>query len=99
MSDADKADFLMFSTGSPLVPFGGFKNLKGPNGPKKFTIAKDYNPQHLIKAHTWYNLMINILIQFFSFYRIDIPDYPTKEILRDKLYKSLREGGPEFDLS
>jgi hypothetical protein len=36
---------------------------------------------------------------FHSFYRIDIPDYPTKEILRDKLYKSLREGGPEFDLS
>ena len=54
MTDAEKADFLMFSTGSPLVPFGGFKNLKGPNGPKKFTIVKEYHLQHLIKAHTWY---------------------------------------------
>ena len=34
-----------------------------------------------------------------SFYRIDIPEYPTKEILREKLFKSLREGGSEFDLS
>jgi len=67
MSDADKADFLMFSTGSPLVPFGGFKNLKGPNGPKKFTIAKDYNPQHLIKAHTWYYLIIKKLKYFIAF--------------------------------
>jgi hypothetical protein len=43
MTDPEKADFLMFSTGSPLVPFGGFKNLKGPNGPKKFSIVKDFN--------------------------------------------------------
>lgn len=53
MTDAEKADFLMFSTGSPLVPFGGFKNLKGANGFKKFTIARDSHPEHLIKAHTW----------------------------------------------
>ena len=44
----------MFTTGSPLVPFGGFKNLKGPNGFKKFTIAKNFHPDHLIKSHTWY---------------------------------------------
>jgi hypothetical protein len=43
MTDAEKADFLMFSTGSPLVPFGGFKNLKGLTGPKKFTIVKKHN--------------------------------------------------------
>jgi E3 ubiquitin-protein ligase HUWE1 len=49
-SESEKADFLMFATGkenvfyglgSPLVPFGGFKNLKGAHGVKKFTIAKD----------------------------------------------------------
>lgn len=55
-SDSDKADFLMFSTGSPLVPFGGFKNLRGQNGPKKFTICRDYNAEHLIKSHTWYGI-------------------------------------------
>lgn len=33
----------MFATGSPLVPFGGFKNLRGPNGPRKFSISKDFN--------------------------------------------------------
>ena len=52
-SDSEKADFLMFATGSPLVPLGGFKNLKGPNGPKKFSIQKDPNLNHLIKSHTW----------------------------------------------
>lgn len=94
MTDSEKADFLMFSTGSPLVPFGGFKNLKGLNGPKKFTITKDSHPEHLIKAHTWYTFPLII-----SFYRVDLPEYPSKEVLRDKLFKSLREGGPEFDLS
>lgn len=53
LSDSEKSDFLMFSTGSPLVPFGGFKNLRGPNGPKKFSISKDFNSEHFIKAHAW----------------------------------------------
>lgn len=49
----------MFATGSPLVPLGGFKNLRGPNGPKKFTIAKDTHTDHFIKAHAWYHYSLN----------------------------------------
>ena len=72
--------------GSPLVPFGGFKNLKGPHGIKKFTIAKDFHPERLLKAHTCFN-------------RIYLPVYSDKETMKEKIFKSINEGGLEFNLS
>jgi hypothetical protein len=68
------------------VPFGGFKNLKGPNGIKKFTVVKDFHQERLLKAHTCFN-------------RIDLPVYSDKETMKEKIMKSISEGGPEFDLS
>lgn len=35
----------------------------------------------------------------FSFNRIDLPEYNSKEMLREKLLKSLKESGSGFDLS
>ena len=37
--------------------------------------------------------------KIFSFNRIDLPEYGTKEIVREKLLKSLKESGSGFDLS
>lgn len=42
--------------------------------------------------------MVSILY-IFSFNRIDLPEYPSKEILREKLLKSLKDSGSGFDLS
>ncbi|KAM3126979.1 hypothetical protein pb186bvf_020914, partial [Paramecium bursaria] len=33
------------------------------------------------------------------FNRIDMPEYQSKEVVRDNLFKSLRESGQGFDLS
>jgi E3 ubiquitin-protein ligase HUWE1 len=40
-----------------------------------------------------------IYINYFSFNRIDLPEYNSKEIVREKLLKSLKESGSGFDLS
>jgi hypothetical protein len=49
-------------------------------------VVKDSHPERLLKAHTCFN-------------RIDLPTYSDKETMKEKIFKSINEGGPEFDLS
>ena len=69
--------FLQFCTGSARVPVGGFKELESNRGEVcKFTIMQiPYvsGVKNYIKAHTCFN-------------RIEVPNYVTKEKLKENIY-------------
>lgn len=82
--DADmRARLLQFVTGSRRVPLAGFRALQGSTGaaaPRLFTLhlVADASPDSLPKAHTCFN-------------RLDLPPYPTKQKLHDKLKQAVLE--------
>lgn len=47
-----RARLLQFATGTSRVPIHGFRDLQGSDGPRRFTIEKVLDVQHLPKAHT-----------------------------------------------
>uniref|UniRef100_A0AC35EV12 HECT-type E3 ubiquitin transferase n=1 Tax=Panagrolaimus sp. PS1159 TaxID=55785 RepID=A0AC35EV12_9BILA len=78
MSNADRLKLLQFVTGTSSVSFEGFKALRGSNGLKKFTIEKYGTEYSLPRAHTCFN-------------RLDLPPYPTHQILISKLHIAINE--------
>ena len=79
--DNERAEFLQFVTGSCKIPLEGFKALPGIGGVNKFLISKvfDKNFDRLPTAHTCTN-------------QLDLPEYPTKEILKRRLHFAIKEG-------
>ena len=75
--------FLQFVTGTAKVPLEGFGALQGSDGVRPFNIHKAYGTTLLPAAHTCFN-------------QLDLPEYPTEEILRDKLLIAIREGSEGF---
>ena len=77
----ERAEFLQFVTGSSKVPLEGFSALQGIGGVNKFLISKvfDKNFDRLPTAHTCTN-------------QLDLPEYPNKEILRQRLKFAIKEG-------
>jgi hypothetical protein len=67
-----KSRLLQFATGTSRIPVNGFKDLQGSDGPRRFTIEKAGDPNHLPKSHTCFN-------------RIDLPPYKDYESLEHKL--------------
>ena len=47
--------FLQFVTGTSRVPSEGFVALQGYNGLQKFNVHRDFNTEHLPRAHTCFN--------------------------------------------
>jgi len=79
-----KAAFLQFVTGTSKVPIGGFKDLVGMGGAlQKFQIHKSFDINKLPTSHTCFN-------------QLDLPEYKTKEALRDKLMIAITEGKEGF---
>lgn len=76
----EKGNFLQFVTGSSKVPIEGFDHLPAMNGPEKFQIsrilAKD--AMRLPHGHTCFN-------------QLDLPEYPSKEVLRERLMWAIKE--------
>jgi E3 ubiquitin-protein ligase HUWE1 len=85
MSQQDKANLLQFATGCSKVPPGGFGNPSSLNGRSSFfsIVRVDMPPKSLPLAHTCFN-------------RIDLPAYPTNEILREKLMLAITYGNKGF---
>ncbi|CAI4230788.1 unnamed protein product [Auanema sp. JU1783] len=79
MTNAERLKLLQFVTGTSSVPFEGFSMLRGSNGLKRFTIEKWGDELSLPRAHTCFN-------------RLDLPSYPTRHIMRSKLYMAINEG-------
>ncbi|KAJ7561891.1 hypothetical protein O6H91_03G045900 [Diphasiastrum complanatum] len=80
----DMARLLQFITGTSKVPLEGFRALQGISGPQKFQIHKAYGaPERLPSAHTCFN-------------QLDLPEYPSKELLQDRLLLAIHEASEGF---
>ncbi|KAI9511320.1 HECT-domain-containing protein [Russula earlei] len=73
-----KSRLLQFATGTSRIPVNGFKDLQGSDGPRRFTIEKAGDPNHLPKSHTCFN-------------RIDLPPYKDYASLEHKLTLAVEE--------
>jgi E3 ubiquitin-protein ligase HUWE1 len=83
-SQEEKALFLQFVTGTSKVPLDGFKALQGSDGVKRFNIHKVQNATHLLPtAHTCFN-------------QLDLPEYGTEDLLRERLLLAIKEGATGF---
>ncbi|KAJ0230389.1 HECT domain-containing protein [Hirschfeldia incana] len=83
-SKEDMARFLQFVTGTSKVPLEGFKALQGISGPQRLQIHKAYGgPERLPSAHTCFN-------------QLDLPEYPSKEELRERLLLAIHEASEGF---
>ncbi|XP_037938480.1 E3 ubiquitin-protein ligase HECW2 isoform X2 [Teleopsis dalmanni] len=69
---------LQFVTGTSSIPYEGFSALRGSTGPRRFCIEKWGKPNSLPRAHTCFN-------------RLDLPPYPTPELLYEKLLLAVEE--------
>ena len=94
---------VQFVTGTSSVPFEGFKALWGSNGPKRFTIEffNDIKslPRYVCLQETNFEGYLNswsfsnVLFRTHTcFNRIDLPPYPSFEILYEKLRIAVEEG-------
>ncbi|KAF9687431.1 hypothetical protein SADUNF_Sadunf02G0092800 [Salix dunnii] len=83
-SKEDKARLLQFVTGTSKVPLEGFSALQGISGLQKFQIHKAYgSPDHLPSAHTCFN-------------QLDLPEYPSKQHLEERLLLAIHEASEGF---
>lgn len=73
-----KSRLLQFTTGTSRIPVNGFKDLQGSDGPRRFTIEKSGESEHLPKSHTCFN-------------RVDLPPYKNFEALQQKLLMAVEE--------
>ena len=88
LNSTEKAEFLQFVTGSSKVPLQGFSVLQGMRGLTKFNIVKlvDNDIMRLPVAHTCFN-------------QLDLPEYPSKELLRERLLFAITEGKGGFHIA
>ncbi|KAK4489970.1 hypothetical protein RD792_000624 [Penstemon davidsonii] len=83
-SKEDKARLLQFVTGTSKVPLEGFSALQGISGSQKFQIHKAYGTaDHLPSAHTCFN-------------QLDLPEYPSKQRLEERLLLAIHEANEGF---
>ncbi|ETW05879.1 hypothetical protein, variant [Aphanomyces invadans] len=87
LSDADRAKLLRFATGSSRVPLQGFKGLTSYDGKLcPFSLkAVPYSRGIFPKAHSCFN-------------RIDLPIYPTRELLKEAVLALVNLETTEFTL-
>ncbi|XP_044475509.1 E3 ubiquitin-protein ligase UPL2-like isoform X2 [Mangifera indica] len=83
-SKEDKARLLQFVTGTSKVPLEGFSALHGISGSQKLQIHKAYgSSDHLPSAHTCFN-------------QLDLPEYPSKQHLEERLLLAIHEANEGF---
>ena len=79
--------FLIFTTGTPRLPIGGFKALSPKLTIVKKTFEKDDVPdKYLPTVMTCQNYL-------------KLPEYSSYEIFEKKMLLAMKEGGKEFSLS
>ncbi len=79
----EKALLVLFVTGTSKVPLDGFKALQGSNGVNKFTIQKASGVDRLPVAHTCFN-------------QLDLGEYSSMEVMKEKLMFAIKEGSQGF---
>jgi E3 ubiquitin-protein ligase HUWE1 len=80
----DLALLVQFITGTSKVPLEGFGALAGVHGPQRLQVHRAYGPtDRLPQAHTCFN-------------QLDLPEYESREQLRERLLVAIREGAEGF---
>jgi hypothetical protein len=82
-SQEDLAKLVQFITGTSKIPLEGFSHLLGMNGIQRISIHRDPCDHQLPKSHTCFN-------------QLDLPNYPSKEVLKQKLGICLAWGSEGF---
>ncbi|XP_040174816.1 E3 ubiquitin-protein ligase HECW2 [Anopheles arabiensis] len=78
MSNEQRLRLLQFVTGTSSIPHDGFAGLRGSNGLRRFCIEKWGKANALPRSHTCFN-------------RLDLPPYPTPDVLYEKLVLAVEE--------
>ncbi|KAF2068430.1 hypothetical protein CYY_010244 [Polysphondylium violaceum] len=87
MEMEDRIRLLQFSTGNARLPPTGFQGLVCAESTIKFQIHKSFNPDNQLPiARTCFN-------------RLDLPNYDSKESLKNALQLAIHEGLPYFGLN
>eukprot|EP00002_Diphylleia_rotans_P040930 TRINITY_DN9833_c0_g2_i9.p1 TRINITY_DN9833_c0_g2~~TRINITY_DN9833_c0_g2_i9.p1 ORF type:complete len:1473 (+),score=252.80 TRINITY_DN9833_c0_g2_i9:299-4717(+) len=87
MTAEEQREFILFITGSPKLPVGGLAALHPHLTIVRKAPPDGYGPDHVLPSVST------------CFYYLKLPEYTTKEVLREKLYLSMREGQGNFLLS
>lgn len=83
---AGRVQLLQFVTGSSCIPYGGFGSLTGSGEKQKFMIVRcDYSPMVLPSTSTCINLL-------------KLPEYPTKDELKQRLMVAIQFGSQGYGL-
>eukprot|EP00794_Sanderia_malayensis_P015706 gene15706-17291_t len=86
-SQEDRAQLLQFVTGSSRIPYGGFSTLYGASSQQNFTISSvAYSKDILPSTSTCFNLL-------------KLPEYGSKEELRNKLVTAIKHGTRGFEMA
>ena len=83
LNEEEKALLVLFVTGTSKIPLEGFKALQGANGLHPFTVQKAEGLDILPIAHTCFNT-------------IDLPEYSSREAMKEKILYAIREGSQGF---
>uniref|UniRef100_A0A7M4DXM1 E3 ubiquitin-protein ligase HACE1 n=1 Tax=Crocodylus porosus TaxID=8502 RepID=A0A7M4DXM1_CROPO len=87
LTQEERVLLLQFVTGSSRVPHGGFAHIMGGSGLQNFTIAAvPYTPNLLPTSSTCINML-------------KLPEYPSKEILKDRLLVALHCGSYGYTMA
>uniref|UniRef100_A0A8C5PXK9 E3 ubiquitin-protein ligase HACE1 n=1 Tax=Leptobrachium leishanense TaxID=445787 RepID=A0A8C5PXK9_9ANUR len=87
LTQEERVLLLQFVTGSSRVPHGGFAYIMGGSGLQNFTIAAvAYMPNLLPTSSTCINML-------------KLPEYPSKEILKDRLLVALHCGSYGYTMA
>nr|XP_033793146.1 E3 ubiquitin-protein ligase HACE1 isoform X1 [Geotrypetes seraphini] len=87
LTQEERILLLQFVTGSSRVPHGGFAYIMGGSGLQNFTVAAvAYTPNLLPTSSTCINML-------------KLPEYPSKEILKDRLLVALRCGSYGYTMA
>lgn len=82
-----KRKFLLFVTGSPRLPLGGFKSLE----PKLTIVRKEHSKDDIPDN---YLPSVNC-----CFYYLKLPEYSSKEVLKEKLFFAIENGQGHFSFN
>eukprot|EP00438_Fugacium_kawagutii_P021472 Skav234981 [mRNA] locus=scaffold122:178612:189765:+ [translate_table: standard] len=88
LSPDNRRNFLMFATGAPTLPLGGFGGLKPP-----LTVVKKEAPTAPLTADDFMPSVMTCANY------LKLPEYSSFEILKQKLDLAMREGQCAFLLS
>ncbi|CAE7225203.1 unnamed protein product [Symbiodinium necroappetens] len=88
LSAENRRNFLMFATGAPTLPIGGFSGLKPP-----LTVVKKEAPSAPLTADDFMPSVMTCANY------LKLPEYSSAEMLKQKLHLAMREGQCAFLLS